>query len=380
MLVVSAWGGSDALPSLDPTSLYALAAVRLAFGAATAADAPPLTSTDPVPAAYTAGKIVARSAAEIAAHCAAHAPHVADSGAHGRAAALHALLDDRVRDFVLHALFSLPQNFARIAPCFAPQRVPPSSLARRMRNAVRARLESPHIRLWGAGGSWARADAAEAQRWNSSAGLARESSGNLAAFTPGILRHRTRAADVREEWERSRLRADARLLFAALASLIGPLEHPTLADAHLYATLAPLLYGPAVPTALLADVLREFPTLVTHTTRMHELLWTDARWAFTRAPSPAAAAPDWRALWAALWTRQSKPAPPAPLALRIGRAVWIAAAVIAPIAWVFLSGIITIEFVDDEEADEEGEEGEDADEEAGGSPADLAAEATDMDD
>lgn len=391
--VTSAWGSAtESLPTLEPTSLYALALVQLAFGSGKVAGPPPLTSTDAVPTLYA--DTTAATPAQIRDYCAAHSKLDAlDERALARGVAIHTLLDDRVRDLVLHSLFSLPRNFEKIAPLLAPRTTPPSSLPRRLRNAVRARLESPHIGLWGAGGSWARAEAAEAQRWNAGAGLAPEATGGLAAYTPGILRHHTRASDVREEWERSRLVSDARELYRMLDAFLGTPyllgDAPSSADAHMYALLAPLLRGPELPVALLPNLLRtEFARLVDHNDRMHALLWSDARWAFERTANPAQSAmPSVSELvadaWRGLWTRKPKAAPPAPLSLRIGRALWIAAAIIGPIAWIFATGIVTIEYVDEDdygeaaeagedegeedeegEVDEEGDEGDEGDEEA----------------
>ncbi|WFD34309.1 hypothetical protein MCUN1_001148 [Malassezia cuniculi] len=368
--VVSIWGGGDSLPSLEPTSLYVLALVQLAFGAGQAAGPPPFGSPDTVPSLYVDGKVVASTPDEALAYCTANSEldGQLDGEAAARAVAIHALLDDRVRDLVLHTLFSLPANFEKVAPWLAPRTVPPSSLPRRLRNAVRARLESPHIRLWGAGGSWARAEAAEAQRWNAGAGLAPQSGTGLAAYTPGILQNKSRALDVREEWERSRLRADARSLFRVLDAFLADTymlgQQPSSVDAHLYAVLAPVLHGPQLPVALLAELLTsEFPRLVEHNERLHQLLWHD-RWAFERVANPAPSpVPDMRAVisetWKSLWTRAPKEAaPPAPLSLRIGRAVWITSAIVGAIAWIFASGIVTIEYIDEDDEDDE-EYGED---------------------
>ncbi|WFD32887.1 carboxy-cis,cis-muconate cyclase [Malassezia sp. CBS 17886] len=409
LLAVSVWGAADALPSIDPASLYAVALLQLARVDAVAVaphtdHVPTLYEVKDTPAARAPGDDAAAStrAAPLLATASATTLHAirdylrenaaVDAGrppaVASSAVALEALLDDVMSDLVLHALFSLPPNFQKVtAPALAGphRRMLPASMPRRLRAAVRARLQSPGIALWGTGGSWEREERAEARRWNTSAGLAAARDPTDALPRAGLASDDALASDVREEWERSRLAVRARELFRAASAFLGTGDfllgctEPTSVDARLYSLLAPLLLPTvALPVAVLPNLLREeFPSLVSHTERLHERLWGEGagRWAWSRgrvvdadAPSAGALVRNTAAaLWAALpwpWSRAGSaetksraPSAPLPPTLRYGRIAWIATAVLGSVAWVFLTGIVTIEYMDEDDEDGWEEEG-----------------------
>ena len=381
-LVASAWGASETLPSLDPASLYVLALLQLTHVPARVA-APSTFHADAIPSLYGPGDTtLATSPAGVRTYLQENG-HLDEAlhGAlmHARAFAIHSLLDDQLSDLVLHSLFSLPPNFKAVtAPVFAgPHRVLPTSLPLRLRAAVRARLKSPHIALWGEGGSWEREEAAEAQRWNRTAGLA--AARDPAAHIPrsGFAGHPNLASDVREKWERTRISNHARRVFFALSAalegdfFVGALS-PTSVDARSYSLLAPMLYS-RLPIPLLADLLKnEFPALVAHTDRMHAHLWErDAQWAWHHdfrlgptVPTLTGLWTDFRRQWLSpsTWRSTAKPSAPLPPTLRWGRLAWMLSALIGPFVYVFLTGLVTIEYVDEDEENEEDEEDEEDDE------------------
>lgn len=408
-LVASAWGSNAGVPSADPASLYVIALLQLAFAQDTGvrcATAAPPSSFDalPVPSVYMArtssdgasagdAEPVATTPDAALAFCRARSKLDAalDSAAQSRAVALQALLDDVLSDVVLHSLFSLPSNFqALTAPSLAPpgrRFALPSSLPRRLRTAVRMRLQSERIGLWGVGGSWEREEAREARRWNSRAGL--EQAKEARTLAPGVVGNTAHADDVREQWERSHLASRARSLFRTVDAFLGDArfffgcDAPSSSDARLYSLLAPLLHAtPSLPMPLLRDLLSaEFPRLVQHTDRMRDTLWggpavAPDHWAWMRDPDllkpPSLLAmlrrgTSWspRSLWQRWFKAQSEEAK-LPATLRLGRLLWISTALVAPFVWLFVSGIVTIEYVDEDEmarAEQMGDELENEEEE-----------------
>lgn len=390
-LAASVWGTPGVLPSLDPASLYAEALLQLAYGSTHAVYAlEPRTwpHSDTVPSLYAAegdqhrvlvGDPLATTPDAIRAYLREHSPLDAPLRqaplAAARAQAAQAVLDDALADLVLHALFSLPANFQKVtAPGLAEPRrhVLPSSLPRRLRAAVRARLESPSIGLWGLGGSWEREERLEARRWNATAGLAEARDPASQLPKTGMAQHPGLASDVKEQWERSRIAARARELFATLRTMLGEGEflvgctQPTSVDARMYSLLAPLVLSvPRLPIDVLPALLdAEFPELVRHTKRMHTHLWGVApkeMWAWQRPKAeysqPALTlAPLWDALspkkWMAEWRAEKKSEERLPPTLRYGRLAFGLWAVFGSLAYIALTGLITIEY------DEEGEEDE----------------------
>lgn len=402
-LAVSAWGGTAALPSLDPASLYAIALVQLADVPEAHTAAPSSWfHTDAVPSLYTiqsggagdekapqqVADTLASTPVEIRTYLREHTSLdrelLRDAQSAAQAQAIHALLDDVLSDLVLHTMFSLPPNFQKVTcPAIVRTRSRwPSSLPRRLRAAVQARLESPHIRLWGAGGSWEREEMLEAQRWNMSAGLpqARDPVSHLPRT--GFAANPSLASDVREQWERSRLASRARGVCHAVCvyldqDYIAHTSTPSSVDARLYSLLAPLLYA-TWPIDVLPALLREeFPSLVAHTERMHALLWGKEQrtWAFRSdvdIQPPAWTWPTWSSLRESLtpsWLTRSTPSSEAtdakPLAptLRYGRWLWLATALIGPIVYVLASGLVVIEYEDMDEDDDEEIDDEEIEEE-----------------
>ncbi|WFD28916.1 hypothetical protein MNAN1_003932 [Malassezia nana] len=370
-LAVSAWGGTAALPSLDPASLYVLALVQLAQVPAYAVEPSAWFHTDAVPSLYMAvttqgptyvGDVLATTPAAARAYLKEHLdePHKAEIHA------VLALLDDALNDLVLHTLFSLPRNFQKVTcPAFAGAASRwPSSLPRRLRAAVRARLESPHLALWGLGGSWEREERAQQARWHTHAGLqeARDPIAQLPRVgfrgNPGL------AQDMRESWERSRLAARARQVLRAIQAhvpeqgFVAGCSQPSAADARLYSLLAPLVLETWPVDVLPALLASEFPALVQHTHRMQEYLWHGKRgWAWARDASMTPPASTWWAWpswpsWPSSRSKAPKDARPLPPTLRWGRMLWIASALIGPVVYLLASGLVVIEF-DDEEAEEE---------------------------
>ena len=228
-VAVTVWGvPRDGLPTIEPTSLYVLALLQLAQKQATVLTPPTLIHTEAVPALYTfeghVGEVLATTPTDIRSHL--------HTGLDASAYAVHAALDDMLSDLVLHTLFSLPLNFQKVTCQALTQRTAiPSSLPRRMRAAVRARLESPHIRLWGMGGSWDREEHREAQRWQTSAGLTEARDPLTSLPRQGF--HSSLTSDMREEWERSRLATRARRVLAAVAKQAST-HTATPVDARLY--------------------------------------------------------------------------------------------------------------------------------------------------
>ena len=352
-VAVTVWGvPRDGLPTIEPTSLYVLALLQLAQKQAVVLTPPTLIHTEAVPALYTfeghVGEVLATTPTDIRSHL--------HTGLDASAYAVHAALDDMLSDLVLHTLFSLPLNFQKVTCQALTQRTTiPSSLPRRMRAAVRARLESPHIRLWGMGGSWDREERQEAQRWQASAGLTEARDPLTCMPRQGFYSSLT--SDMREEWERSRLATRARRVLAAVAKQASA-HTATPVDARLYSLLAPLLYVEWPVDTLPSLIRREFPGLVEHTHRMHRLLWHDAPWAWERRPFHVmpASTPWWRTPKA---PRSDAPLPPT---LRYGRLLWSALAILVPIPWLLLTGMIAIETVEDEDEPEEvDDDGEDLD-------------------
>lgn len=389
-LAVSAWGGTAALPSLDPASLYVLSLVQLAQVPAYAVEPSAWFHTDAVPSLYMAvttqghtyvGDVLATTPAAARAYLKEylHEPHKAEIHA------VLALLDDALNDLVLHTLFSLPPNFQKVTcPAFAGHASRwPSSLPRRLRAAVRARLESPHVALWGLGGSWEREERAQQARWHTQAGLqeARDPVAQLPRVgfrgNPGL------AQDMRESWERSRLAARARQVLRAIQAhvpeqgFVAGCSQPSAADARLYSLLAPLVLETWPVDVLPALLASEFPVLVQHTHRMQEYLWQGTRgWAWAREASmtpPTSTRWTWPTwpTWPTWRSEAPKDARPLPPTLRWDRMLWIASAIIGPVVYLLASGLVVIEF-DDEEAEEDEEEVE-ADEE-------IDADADDDDD
>lgn len=375
-LAVSAWGGTAALPSLDPASLYVLALVQLAQVPAHAVEPPAWFHTDAVPSVYAAHTAEGRAyAAEVLATTPAAAraylyEHVPQPEAQ-RAARVHAvlaLLDDAASDLVLHTLFSLPPNFQKVTcPALAGSaRGWPSSLPRRLRAAVRARLESPHVALWGIGGSWEREERAQQARWDTAAGLpgARDPAAQLPRVgfrgNPGL------AQDMREQWERSRLASRARHVLRAIQAsvpdggFVAGCAEPTAADARLYSLLAPLVLETWPVDVLPALLTSEFPALVQHTHRMHARLWHGTRgWAWQRDASMAPPASAWlawpsRPAWPSWppWSSRAKDTRPLPPTLRWGRMAWIASALVGPLVYLFVSGLVVIEVDEPDELEE----------------------------
>lgn len=377
-LAVSAWGGTAALPSLDPASLYVLALVQLAQVPACAVEPSAWFHTDAVPSVYAAhtaqgrayaAEVLATTPAAVRAYLHKYAPQLEPQRA-AEAHAVLALLDDAASDLVLHTLFSLPANFQKVTcPALAGPRRWPSSLPRRLRAAVRARLESPHVALWGIGGSWEREERAQAARWNTAAGLpeARDPAAQLPRI--GLRSNPGLAQDMREQWGRSRLASRARDVLRAVQAavpdggFVAGCAEPTAADARLYSLLAPLVLETWPVDVLPALVASEFPALVQHTHRMHAHLWRGTRgWAWEREASmgpPASAWLSWPS-WPS-WPSHAKDTRPLPPTLRWGRMVWIASALVGPIIYLFASGLVVVE-VDDEvdpdelEADERAED------------------------
>lgn len=361
-VAVTVWGvPRDGLPTIEPTSLYVLALLQLAQKQATVLTPPTLIHTEAVPALYTfdghVGEVLATTPTDIRSYL--------HTGLDASAYAVHAALDDMLSDLVLHTLFSLPLNFQKVTCQALSQRTTiPSSLPRRMRAAVRARLESPHIRLWGMGGSWDREERREAQRWQTSAGLTEARDPLTSLPRQGF--HSSLTSDMREEWERSRLATRARRVLSAVAKHAST-HTATPVDARLYSLLAPLLYVEWPVDTLPALIRHEFPGLVEHTHRMHRLLWHDAPWAWERRPFHVmpASTPWWRT---SKTPRSDATLPPT---LRYGRLLWSALAILVPIPWLLLTGMIAIETVEDED---EPEEDEDVDE-----PEEVDAVGEDLD-
>lgn len=383
-LALSVWGRAEALPSLEPGSLYASALLQLALapGHALYTLAPRgWPHPDTVPCLYAVqahqdellvGDPLATTPDAIRDYLREHSPLDAPLRdtplAAARAQATQAILDDALADLVLHTLFSLPPNFQQVtASALAPPRtrVLPSSLPRRLRAAVRARLESPALQLWGLGGSWERQEREDARRWNTTAGLAeaRDPAAHLPAS--GVHLRPALTGDVKEQWERSRIAARARELFLSVRAMLGSgpfllgCMQPTSVDARLYSLLAPLLLGAALPIDVLPALLRdEFPELVEHTQRMHQHLWSTAgkeAWAWHRTPALYAEPsfslqPLWHALnprnWFAGSAREPEHLPPT---LRYGRWAFYLWAILGPIAYVALTGLVTIEYADPDE-------------------------------
>ncbi|WFD04156.1 carboxy-cis,cis-muconate cyclase [Malassezia obtusa] len=386
-LAASVWGTPGTLPSLEPTSLYASTLLQLAFGSTHdlySLEPRAWPHPDTVPSLYAAeahegqvlvGEPLATTPDAIRDYLREHspldAPLRAAPLAAARAQATQAILDDALADLVLHTLFSLPPNFQKVtaSALAGPRaRVLPSSLPRRLRAAVRARLESPAIGLWGLGGSWERQEKEEARRWNTTAGLAEARDPAAQLPKAGLHRHPSLASDVQEQWERSRIAARARELFATLRAMLGAgpflvgCTQPTSVDARMYSLLAPLLLGPPLPIHLLSTLLRdEFPELVEHTQRLHEHLWGAAAkdgWAWRRADALYAEPslslkPLWNALDPRTWfAREAEPAH-LPPTLRYGRLAFYLWAVFGSLAYIALTGLITIEYEDPEEAPED---------------------------
>ena len=401
-LAVTVWGGTSSLPSIDPTSLYVLALLQLAHVPNVCAFAPhSFFHTDAVPALYTQapptvtspdhqhpsyhelGELIATTPSSIRTFLCEHSSldkSLRDPSHAAKTRALHAWLDDELSDLVLHTLFSLPPNFQKVT-CTAlsgtRRRLIPSSLPRRMRAAVRARLESPNINLWGVGGSWERQERREAQRWKTTAGLAEARDPISYMPRPGFRENPNLASDVREEWERSRLVSRARRLFKSVAvylqerEFLGHWNEPTSVDARLYSLLAPWVFVDW-PVDPLPSLLRaEFPILVQHTKRMHEWLWqaTSSSWAWhhqTISLWPSVSLPNrpsWVSLWRGLsswWRSSANETSNLSPTLRYGRIAWMTSAILGPILWVLLSGIIVIEFVDENESVENEDDGDDS--------------------
>lgn len=281
-LGVSVWGPAserhpNALPTLEPTSLYVLALVQLAGVHARALTPPTLFHTEAVPSVYTykngvVGDVVATTPTAVRTYLREHS--LLDAGlrenatASASARAVLAALDDSLSDLVLHTMFSLPPNFQSVTCRRMTQRTTiPSSLPRRMRAAVRARLESPHIGLWGIGGSWDREEKAEAQRWQTTAGLAEARDPHSIMPRTGLYLNPVIATDMREEWERSRLVTHARKTLQAIAAavqneFVGGSKTPSSADARLYSLVAPLVLVDWPVDTLPALIRSEFPALV----------------------------------------------------------------------------------------------------------------------
>ncbi|WFD01040.1 carboxy-cis,cis-muconate cyclase [Malassezia yamatoensis] len=424
-LAVSVWGHGRSVPTLDPGCLYSLAVLQLGFGAdheLYVIEPRSWPNPENVPSVYNAEKhagqvLIGDAVAStpdglrdyLRNRSSLDAPLRQAPLAAARAQAVQSMLDDALADLVLHTLFSLPTNFQKVtADCLAPiqRSILPSSLPRRLRASVGKRLSSPAINLWGLGGSWQRSDAQEARRWNLTAGLAEARDPTSQLPRQGV--QSAYAADVQEQWERSRIAARARELFQTLITMMNSApflvgcQHPTSIDARMYSLLAPLLLGPSLPIALLPTLLREeFPELVAHTERMHTYLWgtnPTESWAFQRkecvyGPSNF----SWQSLWQSFsprnWFGSQNSSQPAnlPPTLRYGRWAFYIWAIVGPLAYVALTGLVTIEYEDpdeqeldlDEISDQEREKLQDVDQETlapGQEYANSAPAPTEMED
>ncbi|WFD45177.1 carboxy-cis,cis-muconate cyclase [Malassezia psittaci] len=389
-LAVSVWGHGRSVPTLDPGCLYSLAVLQLGLGPdheLYVIEPRSWPYPENVPSVYNAekhaGQVLIGDAIASTPNglrdylrnsSSLDAPLRQEPLAAARAQAVQSTLDDALADLVLHTLFSFPLNFQKVtANCLAPTQrsILPSSLPRRLRASVGKRLSSPAINLWGLGGSWQRSDAQEARRWNLTAGLAEARDPTSQLPKQGV--QSAYAADVQEQWERSRIAARARELFQTLTTMMSSApflvgcQHPTSIDARMYSLLAPLLLGPSLPIALLPTLLREeFPELVMHTERMHRYLWgthPEESWAFKR--NECAYGPSnfsWQSLWESLhprnWFRSQNSSEPAnlPPTLRYGRWAFYVWAIVGPLAYVALTGLVTIEYEDPDEQEADLEE------------------------
>ncbi|KAK0550593.1 hypothetical protein OC846_003608 [Tilletia horrida] len=496
---------SFAIPSLDPTSLYAASLLRLrqlTQPDGTAQQALILATPSPIlhrvlprlelDSASNSGSVIEGISRIQTALTSSSQPSEPAT-----AAALHATLEVQLQPLVLHALFSNNDNFRRLAaPTYSysaaaspSSSAPPSSLPPlitnvsslltspfhvqpRLRNNVQAHLIRTGI--WGLAGSAQEEKKKElrAKRDRRLGSLPEDEQrgdgpvrvrvGKDGHLSEKLARSTRKEMDI--GWDNSKLTTLAEkplnIVNSALSQssasaqsawLLGASE-PSSFDLHLFSLLAPILFAPSSssPPAPLRKLLEaQYPLLVQHTSRIGDLLWRvrsvpaadvttseRRRWEWGDEGQPAvlrardlpsranldqvtltsaasylassarhAPSAAWSSLKRAVGlgradaeTRSRGHAESAhqqgghphdnsdaspmvrPENLGWGRFVWISTAVVGFISFIFVSGLVTIEFVEDGAEDEGDELTEDGDQASSddGTEGDLGERRADM--
>ena len=420
------WGSSSNVPTLDPTSLYAATLLAATFANRNSTQLQLASATTSLPRVPLLQIIdesnhsiqLIDNVEAIRTFCIASgldSALSADAELSSKHTALDALIDDHLLDLTLHSLFSLPANFRAVtAPAYSsvggaavasstlaklatlPTRLQPS-IPSRLRNVVETRLTA--VGLWGMGGKEASAKTGEADDLAARAGI-------VAARRKGLGQSEKEA--VKDEFERSKLVSRWRevldVVDAALSHNVLGAEQVASLDAHVFATLAPLVFAsPCLPVDVAPRLIKtSYPRLSTYLETLRAQLFSQsALWATqaqVAATPPALTTDDadsTTSLLSYIWpfspaqkaslpppspqptptteTRDSKPKPkpsaaaPEDRRLRLGRALWICSALVGLVGYTFASGIVSVRFIDSEELEEgeeqDGEGGEEDDEE-----------------
>ncbi|CDW97198.1 hypothetical protein [Sporisorium scitamineum] len=393
------WGASTTLPTLDPTSLYAVSLLRATFArddqvqlqlASASTSLPRVPLLQVLDENNTTLELIDNVEA-IRAFCVSSGKLDSTLASNPELAAkhtaLHALLDDQLLDLTLHSLFSLPSNYRAVtAPAYSavggepaptnplaklatlPARFQPS-IPSRLRNVVEMRLTA--VGLWGLGGKEAAAKTGEADELAARAGI-------VPASKKGLGQSAREA--VRDEFERSKLVNRWREVLDVIDAAVGGRdvgnEEVGRLDAHVFGFLAPLFFSKLPVDTLPRLVNTSYPRLATYLTTMRTRLFPEvetiwATYAQLAATPPVLDTPSTGSIFSYFWpfapnstsnkassnpstttTTESsnfrssptrrKPTPsasPEDRRLRLGRALWICSAVVGLIGYTFASGV-----------------------------------------
>ncbi|KAE8268427.1 hypothetical protein A4X09_0g3913 [Tilletia walkeri] len=477
--------GQFALPTLDPSSLYAASLLRLIPSSASYNTQHTLTLATPSPLLHGtvprlefgaendghSHSLAARTDAlqgiqpiETYARTpsAAQQRHSIDDAfrtnalSAARATALHSVITHELEPLILHALFSHQENFRNLAVptyTYTPGQKTPTSLPAKVGSVlaapvhIRPRLRTSVQAQLSRRGIWGLAGSAEEEREKEQRAKKGRRLGKDAGEQDGPSRVRlgengkkagfkgSNRKEMAIGWERAKLTSITKQCLDVLNSALDQdpsktswlldASIPTSLDAHLFSVMAPVLFPGALSatnletTTPIPSLLRtQYPALVAHATRLAQLLWAvqpvtvegpsgyESHWewqpsatqavhvahrsasssasssvSLTSAASYLASsvlsAPSnaWSSVRSYLTPRRSarpqstssssdSPSFLRPESLGWGRIIWIGSAVVGFVSFIFVAGIIQVEFVEegavqDEDEDEatDGEEG-----------------------
>ncbi|BEI85533.1 hypothetical protein CcaverHIS002_0509340 [Cutaneotrichosporon cavernicola] len=283
-----------------------------------------------------------------------------------------AYVDGLVTDLINHTMYSLPPNYpflagAQIAACPFPMN---HYVPHRLRSIHRNRLRVTG--LWGLGGG-EDVDDTDAQRKKLEDSVVVAPGGTQTQRAWSGFRSGREVAERQRKFGEEALRQHAYAAFDPLARKLGESRYfygnkPTSFDIALFAQLT-LALSVSWPNPLIADLLRgKYPTLIAHHDRVLKKLypggWSSiSRQAPVMGPSFVSSVRLYLPSWLGGPSEEKKKDPevddPRDIdtkkRLQRGRYLWFVGAGAAFISYIIYSGLLQIQFSDDDDDEEWGE-------------------------
>ncbi|OWZ35092.1 hypothetical protein LQV05_005965 [Cryptococcus neoformans] len=295
------------------------------------------------------------------------------------AACWKAYIEGNAVDIVNHTYYSLPPNYpSTVAKSqFTGLPFPMNQyIPQRIRSIIKSRLE--FVGLWGLGGLNV-GDAEDEDRKRQEEQFIVGPGGTTTPRAWTGWRSGQEMDKRRRKWGEHQLEQKIKAIFDPLARRLGKKayffgEQPTTVDLAFFAQLAFVL-APTLPNPLLPNVLRSlYPSLVAHHDRLLERLfpsWSTVPMVMSQTPARITWGETF-ASWLPGPSRSrnqpssssstdskdnskgqngcpSKPKTDKQKAFERGRWLWFAGAAVSMVAYLFVSGVIALEFGDEEE-------------------------------